>query len=79
MLNIDSRFELGFGYAGLAYDRLKGTNPKFCMVWNRYSNRGIRQLPLHHDMAAMPSNLKESMTCEDRTSLIPRKNTELRQ
>lgn len=48
-------------YASLADDGLECTHTQFGMVWDRYGDRRIGKLLLHHDMAArFPSSRWET-------------------
>ncbi len=65
-----SLFELTLGHTGLTDDRLKCTDAEFVMVWNRDSNRRVRKLFLHYDMAPSLTNFQKSVTCEDAADLL---------
>ncbi len=52
---------------------------QFGMVWDRYGDRCIRKLLLHHDMATTLADLLESVACKNRAYLFTGEDAELTQ
>ena len=54
-------------------------NSAWLWTGDRYGNRGIRKLLLHHDMAATLSDFLEPMPRKNSADLYPREDTKFTQ